>query len=225
MGMGEGTQALADIAELEQLAEQLSQSYAGATMDDVDLDTLARQLGDEAAVDARDARRAGAGAGQPGLPGPRLRRAVAAVAEGDAPARQDRAARCGTTAFGPARRARHPAGRRGRRADGRDAAVAVRRHRAVERHPHADQRRAAPGGHGRGGATDSHHRRRRRGVRDRDPHPGRGGAAGRHVVLDGDGGPLAADEAHRAGAAPSGQHAVPLGCAADHRLRPLRAGR
>jgi uncharacterized protein with von Willebrand factor type A (vWA) domain len=53
LGMGEGTQALADIAELEQLAEALSQSYAGATMDDVDLDMLARQLGDEAAVDAQ----------------------------------------------------------------------------------------------------------------------------------------------------------------------------
>ena len=53
LGMGEGAQALADIGELEQLAEQLSQSYAGATMDDVDLDMLARQLGDEAAVDAR----------------------------------------------------------------------------------------------------------------------------------------------------------------------------
>ncbi|MGV9800747.1 vWA domain-containing protein [Mycobacterium sp. NPDC003449] len=53
MGMGEGAQALADIGELEQLADALSQSYAGATMDDVDLDALARQLGDEAAVDAR----------------------------------------------------------------------------------------------------------------------------------------------------------------------------
>jgi len=53
LGMGQGAQALADIAELEQLAEQLSQSYPGATMDDVDLDALARQLGDEAAVDAR----------------------------------------------------------------------------------------------------------------------------------------------------------------------------
>jgi uncharacterized protein with von Willebrand factor type A (vWA) domain len=51
--MGEGAQALADIAELEQLAEQLSQSYAGATMEDVDLDALARQLGEDAAVDAR----------------------------------------------------------------------------------------------------------------------------------------------------------------------------
>ncbi|WP_179475872.1 vWA domain-containing protein [Mycolicibacterium vinylchloridicum] len=53
LGMGEGAQALADIAELEQLADQLSQSYAGATMDDVDLDALARQLGDQAAIDAR----------------------------------------------------------------------------------------------------------------------------------------------------------------------------
>ncbi|MFL6085273.1 MAG: vWA domain-containing protein [Mycobacterium sp.] len=53
MGMGQGTQALADIAELEQLAEALSQSYAGATMDDVDLDMLARQLGEDAAVDAK----------------------------------------------------------------------------------------------------------------------------------------------------------------------------
>ena len=52
-GMGEGTQALSDIAELEQLAEQLSQSYPGATMDDVDLDALARQLGEQAAIDAR----------------------------------------------------------------------------------------------------------------------------------------------------------------------------
>lgn len=53
MGMGEGAQAMADIAELEQLAESLSQSYAGATMEDVDLEALARQLGDEAVVDAR----------------------------------------------------------------------------------------------------------------------------------------------------------------------------
>jgi uncharacterized protein with von Willebrand factor type A (vWA) domain len=53
LGMGEGAQALADISELEQLAEQLSQSYSGATMDDVDLEMLARQLGEDAAVDAR----------------------------------------------------------------------------------------------------------------------------------------------------------------------------
>ncbi|MGO3327690.1 VWA domain-containing protein [Gordonia sp. (in: high G+C Gram-positive bacteria)] len=53
MGMGEGAAALRDIAELEELGEQLSQGYAGAQMEDIDLDALARQLGDEAAADAR----------------------------------------------------------------------------------------------------------------------------------------------------------------------------
>ena len=52
LGMGQGAQALSDLADLDQLAEQLSQSYPGASMDDVDLDALARQLGDQAAVDA-----------------------------------------------------------------------------------------------------------------------------------------------------------------------------
>lgn len=53
MGFGQGAAALNDIAELEELSEQLSQQYAGAALDDIDLDALARQLGDEAAVDAR----------------------------------------------------------------------------------------------------------------------------------------------------------------------------
>ncbi|WP_279104677.1 vWA domain-containing protein [Gordonia paraffinivorans] len=53
MGLGEGAAALRDIAELEALSEQLSQQYAGAQMEDIDLDALARQLGEEAAVDAR----------------------------------------------------------------------------------------------------------------------------------------------------------------------------
>ncbi len=53
LGLGDGTGALQDLAELDALSEQLSQSYGGARMDDVDLDALARQLGAEAAVDAR----------------------------------------------------------------------------------------------------------------------------------------------------------------------------
>ncbi|MGC5255182.1 VWA domain-containing protein [Gordonia sp. DT218] len=53
MGLGQGAAALRDISELEALSEQLSQQYAGAQMDDLDLDALARQLGDEAAVDAQ----------------------------------------------------------------------------------------------------------------------------------------------------------------------------
>ncbi|QFU90673.1 VWA domain-containing protein [Amycolatopsis sp. YIM 10] len=53
MGLGEGAQAMADLAELDALAEQLAQSYPGAGMDDLDLEALTRQLGEDAAVDAR----------------------------------------------------------------------------------------------------------------------------------------------------------------------------
>lgn len=53
LGLGDGTGVLQDLADLDDLTEQLSQSYGGARMDDVDLDKLARQLGDQAAVDAK----------------------------------------------------------------------------------------------------------------------------------------------------------------------------
>ena len=53
LGLGDGTGVLQDLAELDRLSEQLSQSYGGARLDDIDLDALARQLGDSAAVDAR----------------------------------------------------------------------------------------------------------------------------------------------------------------------------
>ena len=53
LGLGDGTGVLQDLADLDDLADQLSQSYGGARLDDVDLDKLERQLGDQAAVDAR----------------------------------------------------------------------------------------------------------------------------------------------------------------------------
>ncbi|WP_158842212.1 vWA domain-containing protein [Saccharothrix deserti] len=53
MGLGEGAQAMADLAELDALAEQLAQSYPGARLEDIDLEALVRQLGGEAGVDAR----------------------------------------------------------------------------------------------------------------------------------------------------------------------------
>jgi uncharacterized protein with von Willebrand factor type A (vWA) domain len=56
LGLGDGTGVLQDLAELDALSEQLSQQYAGARLDDIDLDALARQLGDEAVVDARTLR-------------------------------------------------------------------------------------------------------------------------------------------------------------------------
>ncbi len=53
LGLGDGTGVLQDLAELESLAEQLGQGYGGAHLDDVDVDALARQLGEEAAISAR----------------------------------------------------------------------------------------------------------------------------------------------------------------------------
>lgn len=57
LGLGDGTGVFQDLAELDALSEQLSQSYGGARMDDLDLEALARQLGDQAAVDARTLQR------------------------------------------------------------------------------------------------------------------------------------------------------------------------
>ncbi|WP_213816853.1 VWA domain-containing protein [Glaciihabitans sp. dw_435] len=53
LGLGDGTGVFQDLADLDELYEQLSQSYNGSQMDDLDLDKLARQIGDDAAVDAR----------------------------------------------------------------------------------------------------------------------------------------------------------------------------
>ncbi len=53
LGLGDGTGVLQDLAELDALAEQLAQSHMGAHLDDVDLEVLARQLGENAAVSAR----------------------------------------------------------------------------------------------------------------------------------------------------------------------------
>lgn len=48
LGLGDGTGALQNIAELDQLSEQLSQAHT-----DIDLDTVKRQLGEDASVSAQ----------------------------------------------------------------------------------------------------------------------------------------------------------------------------
>ncbi len=53
LGLGDGTGVLQELADLDDLAEQLSQAYPGASLDDVDLDKLARSVGDDAVVDAQ----------------------------------------------------------------------------------------------------------------------------------------------------------------------------
>ncbi|MFD9739000.1 VWA domain-containing protein [Umezawaea sp. NPDC059074] len=53
LGLGEGAQAMSDLADLDALAEQLGQSYPGARLEDIDVESLVQQLGAEAGVDAR----------------------------------------------------------------------------------------------------------------------------------------------------------------------------
>ncbi len=57
LGLGDGTGVFQDLADLDALAEQLAQSQDGSRLDDLDLDALTRQLGSEAAVDARTLQR------------------------------------------------------------------------------------------------------------------------------------------------------------------------
>ncbi len=51
LGYGEAVEAVAEIADLEALQAQLSQNYAGSTLDDVDVDLVERRLGSRAARD------------------------------------------------------------------------------------------------------------------------------------------------------------------------------
>lgn len=53
LGYGEATGVLDEIAELDDLLDQLDQEHPGATLDDVDVEAVARTLGRDAADDVR----------------------------------------------------------------------------------------------------------------------------------------------------------------------------
>ncbi|GAA2024296.1 VWA domain-containing protein [Pseudokineococcus marinus] len=53
MGVGEATDALAELSDLDSLSQALGQDYPGATLDDVDVEAVERQLGAGAAADVR----------------------------------------------------------------------------------------------------------------------------------------------------------------------------
>jgi uncharacterized protein with von Willebrand factor type A (vWA) domain len=53
MGMGEATRAMEELGQMDALAEQLSQSYPGARMEDIDFEALEATLGEQARVDAQ----------------------------------------------------------------------------------------------------------------------------------------------------------------------------
>jgi uncharacterized protein with von Willebrand factor type A (vWA) domain len=56
MGLGEGAGVMQELAELDRLSEQLSQSYAGSSLSDLDIEALGRRLGRDAAVTAQTLR-------------------------------------------------------------------------------------------------------------------------------------------------------------------------
>ncbi|MEJ5915770.1 VWA domain-containing protein [Pseudokineococcus sp. 1T1Z-3] len=53
MSVGEGTDALAELSDLDALSQALGQDYPGASLDDVDVEAVERQLGAGAAADVR----------------------------------------------------------------------------------------------------------------------------------------------------------------------------
>jgi uncharacterized protein with von Willebrand factor type A (vWA) domain len=53
LGYGDATGAVGEIAELDALLEQLGQEHPGATLDDIDVESVERQLGRRAANDVR----------------------------------------------------------------------------------------------------------------------------------------------------------------------------
>ncbi|MEV0900072.1 VWA domain-containing protein [Actinoplanes sp. NPDC049802] len=56
LGYGDAASALGEIADLDELIEQLGQDHPGATLDDVDVESVERQLGRGAADDLRQLR-------------------------------------------------------------------------------------------------------------------------------------------------------------------------
>ncbi|MQA03002.1 MAG: hypothetical protein GEV07_09855 [Streptosporangiales bacterium] len=53
LGMGEATDMMQELSDLDALLEQLGQMYPGANLDDIDIDSLRDLVGDEAAVDVQ----------------------------------------------------------------------------------------------------------------------------------------------------------------------------
>ena len=161
----------------------------------------------------------GARARAAGLPHAQGRRARA-HRQGDPSHRPDRAASGLRLARGRhPRRPRRARRRGGRRAHGHHARVALRRRAAARRGEDRVERRTPPHGRPRRPAAAA---RGLRDPRDRAPHPRRGGAARRPVVLDGHERHVAHREDDRDGAARAGHHAVPARRGGDHRVREPR---
>ena len=222
LGVGEGTSALQDLADLDELESALRQDYPGARLDDIDEEAVRRALGRRRGRRAARAAPAGARAGGPGLPHPPGRPARP-HRQGGPPARADRAApglgrRCGAAAT--ATHDVHDAGAAGELTgasrpwqfgDEQPLDVVRTLTNAVRRGGRSGERRCAAGGRGL------------RGRRDRAAHVRGGVPAGGHVLLDGAARHLGPGQGDRARAARAGERAVPAGRPAAGRVLVVRA--
>ena len=225
LGLGDGTGVLQDLADLDELAEQLSQSYGGARMEDVDVDKLARQLGERAGVDARTLAELERALNETGYlkrgSDGQLRLSPKAMRQLGKALLKDVADRM--SGRQGQRDLRH-AGAAGELSGAsrewtfgdtepwnvtRTVTNAVLRSRAEGAEPDPATGRPA---YASTSAT-SRSTRPRRAPRQRS-------RSGRHVVLDGDGEPLGADEADRARAAPADHQPVPRRPPEADRVRP-----
>ena len=223
MGLPEATDALAELADLEGLADALGDGFARADLDDIDEEAVERALGRQARDDLealrtlqRELERQGyLVSGSDGLElTPKAIRRIGTIR----PARRLRLPRRQHP-----RHARDPAvGRRGR-AHRHDARLGLRRRAARRRRPHPAQRGVTT--HHLGGRRDTSLRRRLRGARDRDDDPGRRRPAHRPVLLDGGQRHLARGEDDGAGPAHARVHRLPARRTGDHLLRERGPGR
>lgn len=250
LGYGDAVEAVAELADLESLSNQLAQGYAGANLDDVDVERLEERLGATAARDFEALRQLERELERQGY-----------LARGDDGLRLTPRAvrRLGETAL---RRVFDGLSATGRgdhddRQPGQaDEATGLSRQwafgdelplDAVRTVANALRRGGMPGGARSGGRHDrpwqgregQHEwraqprwlrplwgqpaRRGLRGRRDGAAHDGGRRALRRHVLVHGAGGPLGADEADRAGPLPPGADPLPPRRAADHRVQPRGA--
>ncbi len=246
LGWGEAVDAVAELADLEQLQEQLGQGYFGATLDDVDIERLEQYLGADAATDMealrqleRELERQGfVSRGDDGLRlTPRAIRRLGETAlrrvfqQVDAAGRGDHDDRAAGQADEPTGLTRQwefgdelplDTVRTVSNALQRNAARAGmtgEAGRAAERQPV----RRLGGSRARGIPRRRAARRGLRGGRDGAAGAGGGGAVRRHVLLDDAGGALGADEADGARALAPRADPLPPRRAADHRLQPRGA--
>ena len=185
LGYGEATGALEEIGELDDLLDQLGQEHPGATLDDVDVEAVERQLGRRAADDVRRLRELERELRRQGWV-TRDDDGLTLTPEGAAAAGRHRAAARSSPSSTAGRRGQHDLRDAGAAGEltGASRALGVRRRAAARRGPDGRQRGAPRPRPGSATLPVRAGGRGLRGRRDRAAGLGRGRALRRPVVLD-----------------------------------------